>query len=231
MSNRTGLLTLLALTMTASLAQGQPAPSVNEAAKAMVGAWELSNSDRDRRCLLTFSVDPAPGGFKLEFDPACGTALPPLKDVVVWGLGQNDILRLLDARGGAVYEFTEVESGLFEGERRGEGLFFLQTQAALKPDTRTAEEMFGDWRFLRELNKPLCTLTLSKDAGGAETYKLLVKPGCEATIAGLGFSTWRLDRDQLVLAGRGTTWRFTESDANTWERIPLSTDPLLLMRP
>jgi hypothetical protein len=231
MSYRKALLALFALTVSASLAHAQPALTLSEAAKAVVGAWELSNSDRDKRCAMTFSGDPVPSGFKLELDAVCATALPMLKDVVAWGLGQNDLLRLIDAKGAAVFEFTEVENGLYEGERKGEGLYFLQTQAALKPDTRTAEEMFGDWRFLRELGKPLCTLTLAKDKSSEDSYKLVVKPGCEAALAGLGLTTWRLDRDQLVLTGRASTMRFTESDPTTWERIPLSTNPLLLMRP
>ena len=231
MSYRKALFALFALAVSSNLAGAQTPPAPSEAAKAIVGAWELSNSDRDKRCGVTFSVDPAPGGLKLELEAMCATALPMLKDVVAWALGQNDVLRLIDGRGAAVFEFTEVESGLFEGERKGEGLYFLQTQAALKPDTRTAEEMFGDWRFVRELGKPLCTLTLAKDKSGEDAYKLLVKQGCDAAIAGLGLSTWRLDRDQLVLTGRASTMRFTESDPTTWERIPLSTNPLLLMRP
>jgi hypothetical protein len=231
MSHRKALLALVALAISANVARAQPAPTVSETARAMVGAWELSNSDRDKRCAVTFSVDPAPGGLKLELETVCTTALPMLKDVVAWGFDKNDVLRLIDGRAAAVFEFTEVESGLYEGERKGEGLYFLQTQAALKPDTRTAEDMFGDWRFLRELNKPLCTLTLVKDKSGDDAYKLAVKPGCDATIAGLGLTAWRLDRDQLVLTGRASTMRFTESDPTTWERIPLSTNPLLLVRP
>jgi hypothetical protein len=43
-------------------------------------------------------------------------------------------------------------------------------------------------------------------------------------------STWRLSRYQIVLSGRGGNWRFAESDPTTWERMPLSTDPLLLMK-
>ena len=39
-------------------------------------------------------------------------------------------------------------------------------------------------------------------------------------IVGLGLSTWRLDLDELLLIGRGGTWRFSESDPTTWERIP-----------
>jgi hypothetical protein len=224
------LITLLFLVLSAGLASAQPAPPLSDAAQAMVGAWEISNAERDKRCPVTFSVDPAPGAFKLELDPACAKAFPQLKDVVVWMLGRNDVLRLLDGKGTAALELTEVENGLFEGERKGEGLFFLQTMAAIKAETRTVDDVFGNWRVLRELDKPLCTLTLSKEMSGPDTYKVIVRPGCDAAIAAFAPTTWRLDRDQIVLSGRGSSWRFAESDPTTWEKMPLSTDPLLLMK-
>ena len=86
---------------------------------------------------------------------------PSLGDVVAWGFGPKDVLRLLDAKGAALMEFTEVENGMFESERGADGLLFLQTQAALKVETRTAEQIVGDWNLLREADKPLCRLTLS----------------------------------------------------------------------
>src|SRR5262245_19412394 len=92
-----GIITLAALAMAASLAQvahAQGDPPVSDAAKDLVGgAWEISNSDRDKRCPVTFSTDAAPGGFKLELDPAC--AIPPLKNVVAWALGAKDVLHLV----------------------------------------------------------------------------------------------------------------------------------------
>ena len=224
------LIALLSLVLSAGFAYAQPAPPASDAAQAMVGAWELSNAERDKRCAVTFSLDPAPGGLKLELDPACAAAFPQLRAVAVWTLGRNDVLLLLDGRGTAALEFTEVEHGLFEGERKGEGLFFLQTMAAIKAETRAADEMFGEWKILREADKTLCTLTLSKDTSGADTYKLIVRPGCDAEIAAFGLTTWRLDRDQIVLAGRSGSWRFAESDPTTWEKMPLSTDPLLLVK-
>ncbi len=102
------LLALLALVFFAGIAQAQPAPAVSDAAKEMVGGWELSNADRDKRCPITFSIDPAPGGFKLELDPTCAATFPQLKDVSVWAFGRNDVLRLVDGRGTDAFEFTEV---------------------------------------------------------------------------------------------------------------------------
>lgn len=234
-----GITALVALALTINLADGQTTgqatpqgtPQVTDVAKELVGAWEISNSDRDKRCPVTFSVDPAPGGFKLELDPAC--TIVPLKQVVAWMLGPKDVLRLVDSNRVPLFEFSEVESGIFEAERKGEGLYFMQTQAALKAEIRSPDQIFGEWQIVRELDKPLCRLTFSDAAAGAEnTYKIVVKPGCDARIAAFGPTTWRLDREQLVLTGRSSSsiWRFTESDPTTWERTPLSTDPLLLMK-
>lgn len=203
--------------------------AVSEAAQNMVGGWELSNADRDRRCALAFSVEPAPGGYRIEVDSTCATAFPTVSDVVAWTFGPKDVLRLIDAKGSAVLEFTEVESGMFESERGAEGLLFLQTQASLKVETRTAEQIVGDWNLLREADKPLCRLTLSNAENG-DAFRVIVKPGCDKAIATWGPSTWRLDRDQLILTGRSGSWRFSESDATVWERVPLSTEPLLLVR-
>jgi hypothetical protein len=218
---------VLATASPPALAQA-PAPS--EAAQAMVGAWEISNAARDKTCPLAFSLDAGERGFKLQLDSGCGTAFPSLKDLVAWGIGPNDSVRLLDSKGTLVLDFSEVESHMFEAERKGEGLFFMRTQAAIKAATVSPEQLFGDWTLLKEFEKPLCKLTLSNAAAGGESYKIVLKGGCDPSIAGFAPSTWRLQDNELIFAGRAGTWRFAESDAKTWERIPPSTDPLLMMR-
>jgi len=223
------LFVMLSLVMPCRPAGAETA--VSEAAQAMVGNWEISNVDRDRRCPLTFSVEPTARGFQIELDPACATAFPQLSAVVAWDIGSNDVLRLLDGRGGAVMEFTEVESGMYESERGPDGLLFLQTQAVVTVETRTPDQLTGDWTVMREADKPLCRLTLSDSPGDTSgTFRLLVKGSCDKSIVAFGLSSWRLDGTQLVLAGRGGSWRFSEIDATIWERVPLSVDPLLLVR-
>ncbi len=226
------LFTLIAVVLGGEHAQAQPAPAVLDAAKELVGGWELSNADHDRRCTVTFSTDTAPGGFfKLALDPGCATVFPMFKDVAIWSIVPNGPLRLLDAKGNATLEMSEVESGIFEGERRGEGLYFMQPQGAATIPVRTPEQMFGDWNFLREIDRPLCALTLSRIPGAGADFKLTVKPGCDPAIVNFALSTWRLEGDQLVFTGRGGSWRFVESDTNIWERIPPSTNPLLMLKP
>jgi hypothetical protein len=223
------LMALIALGLSVGVAHAQ-AQTPSETAKGMVGAWEISNAARDKTCPVTFSLDAGTGGYKLELGTGCGTVFPSLKDVVVWIIGPNDAVRLLDTKGVIILDFTEVESHMYEAERKGEGLYFMRTQAAIKAETVTPEQVFGDWTLLKEMEKPLCKLTLSNATAGGESFKITVKPGCDAAIAGLGLATWRLDSNELLLVGRGGTWRFSESDTTTWERIPPSADPMVLMR-
>jgi hypothetical protein len=222
-------LAVMAFALSAAGATAQ-APAPSDAAKEMVGAWEISNAARDKTCPVTFKLEPGSSGFKLDLDEVCGTAFPPLKDVVIWIMGPNDSVRLLNSKGAVVLDFMEVESHMYEAERKGEGLFFMRTQAAIKAVTVSPEQVFGEWTLLKEFEKPLCKLTLSNASAGGESYKINVKPGCDASVADIELSTWRLDRDGLLLTGRGGSWRFSESDATTWERVPASTDPLVLVR-
>ena len=106
------------------LAAGDRACAQSDAVKALAGsgAWEISNADRDKACAVTFKTDAARTGYKLELDPACGTTFPFAKDIEGWTLS-NDVVRMIDARGRAVIEFNEVESGMYEAERPGEGLY------------------------------------------------------------------------------------------------------------
>src|SRR5262245_23065149 len=99
------LLTVLIVTVMSGAARAEGA--VSEAAQNMVGGWELSNADRDRRCPLAFSVEPAQGGYRVEVDSTCATAFPSVSDVVAWNFGPKDELRLINAKGTAVLEFTE----------------------------------------------------------------------------------------------------------------------------
>ena len=220
----------LAVIAVALSAAGAAAQAPSDAAKDMVGEWEISNAARDKTCPVTFKLEPATGGFKLDLDGVCGTAFPALKDVVVWAMGPNDEVRLLNSKGAVILDFMEVEAHMYEAERKGEGLFFMRTQDAIKAATVTPEQVFGEWILLKEFEKPLCRLTLSNASAGGESYKITVKPGCDPSVADVELSTWRLDSDGLLLTGRGGSWRFSESDATSWERIPASTDPLVLMR-
>jgi len=207
----------------------QTAPALNDAAKALLGAWEISNADRDRTCGVVFRGEAVPGGLKLDLDPACATAFPATKDIAAWVLTPDGELRLLDAAGRPVLELTEVESGIYDGFRPGEGRYVLQNNA-VAPAVK-ADDLFGDWGIARGTGKPICMLTLTNAAASGDYYVLRLKPGCDTLVTRFAPTTWRLDRGDLVLSSaRGQSWRFEQNDSNTWQRIPETPDPVLLVR-
>lgn len=222
---------ILPIALTALLLPLQAAAQTpSDAAKAIAGGWEISTADREKACNLTFKTDAVKGGFKVEFDTSCATIFPPTKDVEAWALVKDD-LRLLDARGRTIFEFTEVESGMYEAERNNEGLYFLQSHASAAPAARTAEQMFGDW-IVASGGKIICTLALTNNgAGGEMGYALRVQPGCDGTVTRINLVRWRMDRGELVLSSaNGQGLRFEEHEPNKWQRVPESTEGLTMSR-
>jgi hypothetical protein len=216
---------------------GQTAPPVNEPPKTMTGSWEISNADRDKTCAVTFRSEAAPKiestspGSKLDLDRNCAAALPFIKDAIAWNIGAKDVLRLVDAKGKPLLEFFEVETGMFEGERRGEGIFFMQSVAAVKKPARTAAQVFGEWSVTRA-RRTICTMTLSETTAGEDGFTVTLKPGCDTLVTRFNPNTWRLDKGELVLSSeKGDTWRFEEGDApSTWRRIPERAGRVQLVR-
>ena len=218
----------------AANAQQAPSPATSEASfKAVIGKWEISNADRDRACAITFRSDPSGSVFKLELDKACATQMPELKGVVAWTIGGLDLVRLLDARGRPIMEFSEVESGTYEAQRPGEGIYFMENAAtAASPVALTADQMAGDWGVVRGTGKTVCTITLTNTAAAeADSFTLKLKPGCDALVTRFGPATWYMDRGELVLKSKGNQyWRFAESDPQNWLRVPEGREPITLVR-
>src|SRR5450631_1805750 len=191
---RRALIGLAWLCMTGATLAQTPA-TLGDSAKAMVGTWEFSNADRDKICTATFKTDPTKVGFKVEFDANCGELFPLVRNVVGWTFPENDLLRLLDAQGKALVEFSEVEDGIFEAPTPGVGILFLQNAAeAAGPPQKPPGEIAGNWAIKRS-DKQLCSFALA-NTPFRDDLALTVKPGCDPTIVRVGFSQWRMDRGE-----------------------------------
>ena len=58
-----------------------------------------------------------------------------------------------------------------------------------------------------------------------------VRPPCDAFVMRFAPTTWQVERGEIVLkAAKGNPWRFEEQDATTWQRVPATADPVLLVR-
>ena len=225
---------LLAAVTGPAAAQAPSAPG--EAAKAMVGEWEMSDADREKTCTVTFKLAPAGANYAIDLDKKCGEAFPTIRGIVAWTFGRNDALDLVDAAGKPVLELLEVEAGMFEGLRPNEGRYFLQNAAvAAASRGHPADDLFGEWAFVRAggagSGKPICGVTLADTAADADNFAVKVKPGCDQLITRFGPTAWKMDRGQLVVqSAKGEIWRFEENDPTTWDRIPRGRQPLSLVR-
>ena len=202
-------------------------PAVSDEAKELAGAWEISNADRDRICTVTLATDRAPRGLKLTFDPACAEAFEVTKDIVAWQL-DKDGLHFVDAKGQALIDLDEVEKGIFEGMRPGEGRYFVQSLAAVHTEAQP-EQVFGEWQVSRGTDESICVITLS-DARQGDNFALTLQPGCGALVTGFAPTSWTMDHGELVISSAKGSWRFEEAGEIAWRRVPEGKDPLWLVR-
>ncbi|MET4216899.1 hypothetical protein ABIB00_002096 [Bradyrhizobium sp. LB14.3] len=217
-----------ALVAASTLAQAQDTTTLK---KEMVGQWELSTTERSKTCVITMKGDAAGQGFKLELEPACKAALPFTKGIVAWSVRGLDIVRMQDASGEAVIDFTEVEAGIFEGLRQGEGVYILQDLAAARSMAKSMDQMIGDWSMVRSNGQPVCALTLTNTEAGPDNFQVFLKPKCDAAIAQFNPTQWRLERGQIILMSKaGDAWQFEADDNAQWRRVPDTADPLLMLR-
>jgi Protease inhibitor Inh len=200
--------------------------------KEMIGQWELATTERSKTCVVTLKNDQTPQGLKLELEPSCAVALPFTKDIAAWSIkGLGDIVRLQDAAGQSVIDFSEVETGIFEGMRTGEGIYILQNLAAARSLAKSMDQMIGDWAMVRENGTVVCGLTLTNNEANQDNFQVFLKPKCDAAVATFAPTQWRLDHGQIVLlSDGGETWQFEADDNAQWRRVPDSPDPLIMLR-
>jgi Protease inhibitor Inh len=223
----------LGIAVLAWLALALPAHAQQQDAlkKEMIGQWELSTTERSKTCVVTIKNEAAAGGLKLELEPGCAAALPFTQDIKAWSIKGLDIVRLQDAAGQPVIDFTEVESGIFEGLRQGEGVYILQNLAAARSLAKSMDQMIGDWQMVRGNGRPICALTLTNTEAAADNFQVFVKPKCDPAVAAFGPVQWRLDRGQMILMSKsGETWQFEADDNAQWRRVPDSADGLVMLR-
>ena len=206
-----------------------PQNSAGDAVHNMIGAWEFSNADHDKICHFNFRADTAPNGYKLDIDKNCPSLFPSTKNMVAWSVDNFGSLRLLDASGNSVVDLSEVETGMYDGFTPEEGRYILQ--AATSAPQLSASDVAGDWAVTRGAGKPICILTLANNSLVGDVLALKVKPGCDASVMRFSPTGWRMDEGELMLISpNGQTWQFEQNDANTWQRVPESSTPVLLVR-
>jgi hypothetical protein len=180
---------------------------------------------------VTLKNDQTPQGLKLELEPSCAAALPFTKAITAWNIRGLDIVRLQDVAGESVIDFTEVESGIFEGLRQGEGIYILQNLAAARSLAKSMDQMIGDWAMVRGNGQSICGLTLTNTEASPDNFQVFLKPRCDPAVTAFGPKQWRLERGELLLmSANGEVWHFEADDNAQWRRVPDAADPLIMLR-
>jgi Protease inhibitor Inh len=214
-----------------ALASPAPAQDATSLKQGMIGQWELSTTERSKTCVVTMKADAAAQGLKLELEPGCAAALPFTKEIASWSVRGLDIVRLQDASGQPVIDFTEVESGIFEGLRQGEGVYILQNLAAARSLAKSMDQMIGDWQMVRGNGNLVCGLTLTNTEATGDNFQVFLKPKCDPAVAAFAPTEWRLERGQIILMSKsGETWQFEADDNAQWRRVPDTADALIMLR-
>jgi len=212
-----------------SLARAQDAGSLK---KEMIGQWELATTERSKTCVVTLKPDTTSQGSKLELEPGCAAALPFTKAIKAWSVKGLDIVRLQDSAGESVIDFTEVETGIFEGLRTNEGVYILQNLAAARSLAKSMDQMIGDWAMVRgNSGNAICGLTLTNNDAGNDNFQVFLKPKCDPLVSTFAPTQWRLERGQIILMSKaGEAWQFEADDNAQWRRVPDTADPLIMLR-
>ena len=129
----------------------------------MSGTWEMSNSERD-----SSAISPSSRSRQGRVQGRVRCCLRR-GDSAVKGGGSLDThqrrLRLIDGRGRTVFEFTEVEVGMYRGRAqrtRGSTSCRPRHRPRRSRTKRSADEMAGEWAMVRA-EKPVCSLNLHQD--------------------------------------------------------------------
>src|SRR6476646_4516992 len=102
-------LAFAALAVLAACAAPASAQNATTLKKDMIFLSDPATTERSKTCVVTLKGDATPQGLKLELEPGCAAALPFTKDITSWNIRGLDIVRMQDAAGQPVIDFTEVE--------------------------------------------------------------------------------------------------------------------------
>lgn len=81
--------------------------TLDQAARdGVLGGWIVSDQSHAKSCRVTFSDEPAIGGYAIEIDPACATAFPVMEEVAAWRLYESWEIVFSDATRKELIRFT-----------------------------------------------------------------------------------------------------------------------------
>jgi hypothetical protein len=127
---------------------------------------------------------PVGPGFTLVYDKTvCLPLFGFLSETVAWLPGIAGSIRFVNAAKRTVSEFTEGVGGRYEALRESDGVYFLSNLQFVDPgDSPQFTDLLGEWNMARPDGPPICTVSLTNESTGEDTFVVTVKPGCDQSI-------------------------------------------------
>lgn len=239
----------LLLLPAAALAQQKPIaqrPAVDRSAPqgeaSLAGKYDLASADGMRSCPLTLtervvapgaSVGDASTLREASLDrETCGQIILFSARIVSWSPGPGHAIRLHDAQGTLVAEFTEGIDGTWEALRDRDGVYFLVNPLlAAAAEPAKPAELFGLWNLGRSVARPACRVRLSDARAQPGAYRLDPDASCHLLFGRFMPGRWRIERGDLVLeSDSGNALRFAPYEEGGWAKVPEDNRPLFLTR-
>lgn len=211
----------------------RPDAEAHAAAERLAGSFRLTSADGERGCEVVLGTQPAGAGFAISQDAQACAPISFAALVVAWLPDASGSIRLLNAAGRTVAEFTEAAGGSYESLREGDGVYFLGPPAVMDTPQLSPQELAGDWVLLRQSDAVACRWTLTTIPAGSGTFRLRQGEGCDEPLTRFGASSWSLAGGNVLVKGvaEGPTIRFARQEDGTWMRIPAGSRPLIMTRP
>lgn len=209
-------------------------PAVREAAARIAAPFRLASADGSRSCAMALRTETAGTGLALEFDRSACAVIGFVGQVVAWLPDPSGSIRLINAQGRTVLEFTEATGGSYEALREGEGVFFLTNPATADTAELRTEEVVGEWDLARQAGTPpVCRWSLLDAPARGGGFRLSVAAGCDAALLRFGPSAWDIEGGNILIRGEGgaSVIRFARQEDGGWARTPERGRPLLMIRP
>lgn len=200
--------------------------------EAVLGPWDLTLDESDKKCRVTLRPEQVHGGLHIAIPAGCRRGLPILATVGAWILPGDDHLDFADVRGrsvldfsiegdatlvargskGEIYRLAPVEDAAPQNnaspvEQRGAQPAVEPIKLAAKTNSTSAalrpNDIAGRYSVLREGGKDTgCMVTLN-DRGKAGGGKASLAPACrDQGIVIFDPTGWQLVNGRLVLTAR-----------------------------
>lgn len=191
---------IMGLAAALAVAVGLPA-AAHDAPKDYAGAWTLSGvSEGAEVCTLTFTSEPAIGGWGLQLADDCQGKFDLSEDIAAWTVYPDGAIGFIDPLRHALLRFEPSGIGGYVAQpAKGEPISLDRANTA--PELTEQDRMTGTWTLTELGGTPTCTLVVTSATDGM-TGTLRRQEPCRPPWTKADLTRWTRKGDHINLLDR-----------------------------